>query len=143
MPRLRFGIKHILSFTAIFALALCSVNTCRHVLSTRAIVALDLPQNKRIRLIQNFKGEPFNTQLYFDAGDGRWGSYYYEHEDWYWNDAVVETYGDNVRIMRDHQCTIQLNTRTATCIVDRADGFHRDYNGPLSYRMAIPGMTEP
>ena len=132
MPRLRFSIKHVLGATAFSAFALCSVITCRHVSSTRTIVALDLPQNKRVRLIQDFAGEPFDTQLYFDAGDGRWGFYYYEHEDWYWNDAVVETHGDNVHIMRDGQCTIRLNTRTGTCVVDRADGYHRDYNRPIS-----------
>ena len=133
MARFRFRIQHLLGFTAVVAFALCSGITCHHVSSTRTIIAIDLPQNKRIRLIQDFGGEPFDTQLYFDAGDGRWGFYYYEHEDWYWNNADAEMLGDTIHIIRDGRCTIRLDTHTGLCVVDRADGFHREYAGPVSY----------
>ena len=69
-------------------------------------------------VIQTFGGEPFDTKFYFDAGDGRWGFYYYEHEDWYWNEADVKSDGDTLSIIRGGRCTIQLNTQTGFCVVE-------------------------
>ena len=103
---------------------------------------MDLAKHKRLRLVQDFGGEPFDTQLYFDAGDGRWGFYYYEHEDWYWNAADVEIHGDSIHIIRDGRCTIQLDTQTGACVVNRADGFHREYSGPVSYQRTPANTTE-
>lgn len=139
MAAFRFHIKHLLALIAVVAIALWCWNTWQYATSMRTIVAIDLPQNKRVRVIQDFRGEPFDTQLYFDAGDGRWGFYYYEHEDWYWDDADVEIRGDTIRIMRGGRCTIRLDTRTGNCVVDRADGWHREYTEPVSYKQAISG----
>jgi len=143
MSRFRFRIKHLLGFTAVVAFAVWIGITSRHVTSTRTIFAIDLPQNYRIRLIQDFGGEPFDTQLYVDAGDGRWGFYYYEHEDWYWGEAEAEIHGETIHIMRGGRPTIRLDTRTGRCVVDRPDGFHREYAGPVSYKTTIPGPTRP
>ncbi len=142
MPRLRFTTRQLFGLTSLVACALCLGVIWHHISSTRTIVKLDLPQNKRLRLIQDLRGEPFDTQLYFDAGDRRWGFYYYEHEDWYWNEADIEIHGDTIHIMRHGRCTIRLNTSTGACVVDRDDGFYREYAGPIAYRAAIPNTTE-
>ncbi len=86
-------------------------------ISTRTIAAIDLPQNKRFRLIQTFGGEPFNTKIYFDSGNGQWGFYYYEHEDWYWNDAELKLEEDTLTVFRKGKPTIRLNTKTGCCVV--------------------------
>ncbi len=90
MARLQFRIPHLLLLTTAIAVSLASWLMIRHATSTRVIAAIDLPQNKRFRVVQTFGGEPFDTKIFYDSGDGRWGFYYYEHEDWYWNDAEVK-----------------------------------------------------
>lgn len=112
-------------------------------MSTRTISAIDLPGNRRFRLIQTSGGEPFDTKIYFDSGDGQWGFYYYEHEDWYWNDAIVELDDDTLTIFRNGKPTIQLNTNTGFCVVRRADGWEREYDAPVYFTTSLPGTMEP
>lgn len=69
MARARFRIQHMLALTTVVAIAIAGWLALQHVTSTRTIVAVDLPGNKRVRLIQKLDGEPFNTSIYFDAGD--------------------------------------------------------------------------
>jgi hypothetical protein len=129
--------------TTVIAVSITVWLALQNAMSTRTIVAIDLPQNKRFRVIQTFGEEPFDTKIYFDAGDGRWGFYYYEHEDWYWNQAGVESDGDTLSIIRGERRTIQLNTQTGFCIVDRADGWRREYEEPIEYTNSLPGSIEP
>lgn len=137
MAQVRFRTIYVLGLIAAVAVTICAGTalhrTVQYATSTRTIVAMDVSGNKRIRLIQDFGGEPWDTKLYFDSGDGRWGFYYYEHEDWYWNEAELDVQGDVLHIIRDARSTIQLNMRTGTCIVDRADGWHREYDGPVYF----------
>lgn len=143
MAKPRFRIQHLLVLTTVIAVTISVWFALRYAMSTRTIVAIDLPQNKRVRVIQTFGGEPFDTKFFFDVGDGRWGFYYYEHEDWYWNEADVELDGDTLSIMRGGRCTIQLNTETGFCIVERADGWRREYAKPVDYRTSLPDAVDP
>lgn len=142
MPRPKFGIKHALAVTAMFAYVMCLVLIYRHVSSTRAIVSIDYTDGRRIRVVQNMRGEPFDTKVFFDSGDGRWGFYYYDHEDWYWNEAEVESAGETVRISRRGRCTVELNTSTGACIVDPPNSKRREYETPVDYRTRIWGLRD-
>lgn len=66
----RFRIIHLLGLTALAACVCWSVRIIRYAMSTRTIVSEDLPNGTRVRVIQDFSGEPFNTANYFDDGDG-------------------------------------------------------------------------
>lgn len=112
-------------------------------ISTRTIAAIDLPQNKRFRLIQSFGGEPFDTKIYFDSGDGRWGFYYYEHEDWYWNNAELKLEEDTLTVFRNGEPTIRLNTKTGFCVVKRVDGWECESEAPIYYIPSLPFLTDP
>ncbi|MCC6507885.1 MAG: hypothetical protein IT423_02170 [Pirellulaceae bacterium] len=143
MAKPRFRIQHILVLTAVIAVFITVWLAIQNAIATRTIVAIDLPAKKRVRVIQTFGGEPFDTKVYFDAGDGQWGFYYYEHEDWYWNKADVQSDGETISIMRGGRSTIQLNTQTGACIVERLDGQRHEYKSPVYYTNSLPGSNEP
>lgn len=110
-------------------------------ISTRVLVAIDLPTNQRFRVLQTLGGEPFDTKIYFDSGDGQWGFYYYEHEDWYWSDAKFELNNEWITVFRDSEPTIQLNAKTGKCFVTRLDGWSREYDAPLYYTTTLLGSA--
>ena len=135
MSTYRFRLIHLFGLMTAIAIAIwaaqASYRTYRHAIALRTIVAMDFPGGQRLRLIQDFNGEPWDTQLFFDSGDGQWGQYDYDHEDWYWNAAEVEIHGDVVHVLRGGRSTIQLNLRTGYCVVDRTDGRHEEYREPF------------
>ena len=143
MAKPRFRIQHLFALTTIIAVFITVWLALQHAMSTRTIVTVNLPGNKRVRVIQKFDGEPFDTKFYFDAGDGRWGFYYYDHEDWYWNEAEVESDGDTLSIVRGGRRTIILNTQTGLRIVERADGWRYEYKKPTYYTSSLPGSIKP
>ena len=139
MARFTFRIPHLLILTAAIAALLGAGLMIRNATSTRVIAAIDLPESKRFRLIQTFGGEPFDTKIFYDSGDGRWGFYYYEHEDWYWNDAELKSDDGTITVFRKGKMTIQLNTRTGVCVVKRLDGREHEYVAPVEFRTSLPG----
>jgi signal peptidase I len=143
MERFTFKIRHLLLLTMGIALSISAWVAIQESLSTRTIAAIDLPQNKRFRLIQTSGGEPFDTKIYFDSGDGQWGFYYYEHEDWYWNDATLKSDEETLTVFRKGKPTIRLNTKTGFCVVRRSDGWEREYDAPTYYTSTLPGSTDP
>ncbi len=143
MARFTFKIRHLLLLTMGVALSISAWLVIQDAISTRTIAAIDLPQNKRFRLIQTSGGEPFNTKIYFDSGDGQWGFYYYEHEDWYWNDAELKLEEDTLTVFRKGKPTIRLNTKTGFCVVRRADGWECECDAPVYYTTSLPGSADP
>jgi signal peptidase I len=143
MGRFTFKVRHLLLLTMGIALSISAWVAIQEALSTRTLAAIDLPQNKRFRLIQTSGGEPFDTKIYFDSGDGQWGFYYYEHEDWYWNDATLKSDEETLTVFRKGKPTICLNTKTGFCFISRTDGWEREYDAPTYYTATLPGSTEP
>lgn len=143
MPRFKFRIHHLLLFTLVIALSLVAWLAIRDALSTRTIVAVDLPLNQRFRVIQTSRGEPFDTKIYFDSGDGQWGFYYYEHEDWYWNNAEFKSDDETITVFRNGKPTIELTMKTGFCVVRRLDGWSREYKAPAYYTTTLPGSNVP
>ena len=142
MKRFRFRIHHLFLLCTVVAISTAAFLVVQEAMSTRTLVAVDLPQNQRFRVIQTFGGEPFDTKIYFDSGDGQWGFYYYEHEDWYWNEATLESHDDTLIVFRNGQPVIQLDTQTGVCVVQRPDGWHREYNAPLYFTTSLPDSPE-
>ncbi len=143
MPRFKFRIHHLLLFNVVIALSLVAWLAIRDALSTRTIVAIDLPLNQRFRVIQTSRGEPFDTKIYFDSGDGQWGFYYYEHEDWYWNKAEFKSDDETITVFRNGEPTIELTMKTGACVVTRLDGWYREYAEPAYHTTTLPGSTPP
>ena len=104
----------MVAFAAVVSVCFVMV---RDAVSTRAVVSEDLPNGTRIRIIQTFSGEPFETAIYFDDGDGQWRWYYYDHEDWYWGRADT-TYADGIVTIDASRRSVVFDTRTGECIID-------------------------
>ena len=114
---MKYQLKHIFVIVAFAAVVITSVLAVKNAVSTRAVVSEDLPNGTRIRIIQTFSGEPFDTAIYFDDGDGKWRWYYYDHEDWYWGRADT-TYADGVLTIDAGRRSVVFDTRTGNCIID-------------------------
>ena len=69
---MKFQLKHLFAMVAFAAVVSVCFVMVRDAVSTRAVVSEDLPNGTRIRIIQTFSGEPFETAIYFDDGDGQW-----------------------------------------------------------------------
>ena len=111
---MQFRIRHLLVVVALFACLCWSILGLQHAMTTRPIVSEDLPNGTRVRVIQDFTGEPFNTAIYFDDGDGRWRWYYYDHEDWYWNSANTD-FAKGDLFISDNGRSIIISTKTGEC----------------------------
>lgn len=94
-----------------------------HINGTRIIADANLPDGTRFIVTQkcNWSGEPFTTACYFKNQEGRWGWYYYDHEDIYWNRAPIHIDPDSrtLTISRNGNTTVTFNWETETCILWR------------------------
>lgn len=111
---MRFGTKHLFALLTAAACVCLLSTACYRATKTRTIVSEDLPNGTRVRVIQSFSGEPFDTSIYFDDGDGKWRWYYYDHEDWYWNNAKTH-FSDGILNISSGKRQIVLNTNSGEC----------------------------
>ena len=137
-----------IAFAAVLVLLVAAIFWVSEATKTRTIAAVDLAENKKLRVVQTFGGEPFDTKVYLDnkgvySGDGRWGFFYYNHEDGYWNDAETRIAGEVVSVMRNGRWTIRFNTSDGTCEVRRADGWHKIADEPAYFTDVLPGLRVP
>ena len=130
---MRFRIHHLLGLTAIVACVCWSVAAIRYSMTTRTIVSEDLSNGTRIRVIQDSSGEPFNTSIYFDDGDGRWRWYYYTHEDWYWDGAKTQFTNGRLHIRKGAR-SIVLDTRSGECATSGPGLFKRVHKKSTVFR---------
>ena len=87
----------------------------------RVVICVRHPNGSRLLVTQTWHGEPFNTVVFFDEGDGIWRWYYYEHEDWYWDTATGKIVGDEIHV-NAWKRSVVINTVTGECRRVRTDG---------------------
>ena len=114
---MKYRLKHLFAVVTFFALACICFCVVRDAVATRTVVSEDLPNGTRIRIIQEFTGEPFNTSIYFDDGDGQWRWYYYDHEDWYWGSADTD-YANGVLYVASGNRSVVFDTTTGDCQIN-------------------------
>ncbi|MFK8112381.1 MAG: hypothetical protein AB8B91_09270 [Rubripirellula sp.] len=129
--RYRFSIKSLLIVIAITAASLSSTSLIRNAIQPRVVACTSHPSGARLMVTQEWGGEPFDTSIFFDDGDGNWRWYYYDHEDWYWGSAECQIVGDAIRVSSTHR-SIVINTQTGECSRARPDG--RDWTTAKSNR---------
>ena len=123
---MRFSLKQLFLLTTVVAITCVAFLIVQHAMATRAIVSEDLPNGTRVRVVQEFSGEPFNTSIYFDDGDGQWRWYYYDHEDWYWGTAD-STFEAGVLHVSTGSRSIVIDTVTGECEISGSQMGNRRY----------------
>ena len=114
---MKFGTKHLFVAITLIACICLIASVIFRATKTRVIVSEDLPNGTRVRVIQTFSGEPFNTSIYFDDGDGRWRWYYFDHEDWYWNHANTR-FAKEILYITSGERFIAIDTNSGQCDTD-------------------------
>ena len=123
---MRFNLKQMLLATALVGVILTFGLFVFSIVKTRSVVSIDHPNGSRLRVVQEFNAELFNTSIYFDDGDGQWRWYYYDHEDWYWGSAISQIDGDSIQVTAGIR-SIEIDTKTGECAISSAQG-NRTYD---------------
>lgn len=123
----QFGLSQLLIVITTICASLPVASAIRKAMEPRVVASVDHPNGTRLLVTQAF-GEPFETEIFFDDGDGTWRWYYYDHEDLYWGGADCEIEGEDIRLSSPGHRSIQLDTATGECKVSNAEGRIRTYD---------------
>jgi hypothetical protein len=87
-----------------------------HISGPRVVARADVPSSVEFRVVQkcNWGGEPFTTSCYFRKPGGKWGWFYYDHEDNYWGSgtAQVDPVAKRISILREGKVTVTFDWET-------------------------------
>ena len=102
--------KHALGVLLIAGCLLGSALAVRHISSKRVVLRTVTPNGMEFCIVQRLD-DPFNTSAYYRRANGRWGVFYYDHEDWYWGkgDAVADQNEKTLKIYRGGKVTATFN----------------------------------
>ncbi len=99
------------------------------VVSKPRVVARGLaPNGIEFCLVQRL-GEPFATSAFYRQPGGRWGRFYYDHEDWLWIGGKVEVDQEDksIKVYRSGKLTASFAWETGTYTLPR---MNRTTTGP-------------
>jgi len=133
---MKFRLKHLFAMVALAALVVAGSVMVADAVSNRAVVSEDLPNGTRVRIVQTFSGEPFETAIYFDDGDGQWRWYYFDHEDWYWGRADT-SYADGILTVDAGRRSVVFDTRTGDCTI-KGSQLGKTANGKSTRIVELP-----
>lgn len=137
--QLRFSTSSLLILVAIVATALSATSIIWAAIQPRVVVCVRHPNGARLLVTQDWRGEPFDTSIFFDDGRGSWRWYYFEHEDWYWGNADSSIAGNEIRVSSGGR-SVTIDTLTGRCRRTRRDG--RDWTTDKSTRTSrIPPVS--
>ena len=106
--------------------------------SPRVVASAVAPDGTELRVVQtcNWSGEPFTTSVYYRRPGGKWGWFYYDHEDGYWGrgSAEVDTAAKRINIKRGGEITAAFEWETETFELRRSDFPHRTMVGAQDWR---------
>ena len=107
------------------AVGLLWVSWLWSVRSPRIIVSAVAPDGTELRVIQtcNLSLEPFTTSVYYRKPGGKWGWFYYDHEDGYWwrGKAEIDLQAKRINIWRGRETTATFEWETETFELRRRD----------------------
>ena len=124
---MKFSLKHMFVATALIGAALAVGLFIASIVKTRSVVSIDHPNGTRLRIVQKFTAELFDTSIYFDDGDGQWRWYYYDHEDWYWGSARSRIEGNLIQITSGER-SVEIDTKTGDCTISNGESYRREYD---------------
>lgn len=85
----------------------------RHIDGPRVVVRAIASDGTEFCIVQkcNWDLEFFTTSCYYRKPGGRWGWFYYDHEDWYWRrgQAEVDEEMKRISIFRDGRATVTFD----------------------------------
>ena len=125
-PRIQvwhFFIPFLLAIGVLWGFWLWSI---RH---PRVVASAVAPDGTELRVVQtcNWSAEPFTTSVYYRKRGGKWGWFYYDHEDGYWwrGLAEIDAYAKRINIRRGREITATFEWETETFELRRWDVPHR------------------
>jgi hypothetical protein len=114
----------------------------RSISHPRVVASAVAPDGTELRVIQvcNWSAEPFTTSVYYRKPGGKWGWFYYDHEDGYWNSgrAEVDAAAKRINIWRGRAITATFEWETETFELRRGDVPHRTMTGAQEWRDPPP-----
>src|SRR5687767_13790061 len=126
----------LLLMLAVFGLVAGIALAFRHLNRPRIVAHAVAPDGSEFCVVQrcNWSGEPFTTSCFSKTPDGRWGWYYYDHEDWYWafGRAEVNPAAKRISVYRGDNVTATYDWESKTFQLLRSDFPHRQLTEPQS-----------
>jgi hypothetical protein len=106
----------------LICLAICAIAVVlafvRHINGPRIIARTVAPDGTEFCVLQtcNWGGEPFTTSCYYRKLGGRWGWFYYDHEDWYWDRGTtqIDESAKRISVIRDGKPTATFDWDSET-----------------------------
>jgi hypothetical protein len=91
------------------AIIFAAVAFAFHIRHPRIVASAIAPDGTELRVVQtcNWSPEPFTTAVYYRRPGGRWGWFYYDHQDDYWGSGHTELNAreQRIRIYRGERLT--------------------------------------
>jgi hypothetical protein len=104
-----------------------------HINKSRIVARVVAPDGTEFCVVQtcNWNLEFFNTSCYYRKPAGRWGWFYYDHQDWYWRRgrAEVDTVAKRISIYRGNKVTATFDWESEKFRLLRPDIPQREYTG--------------
>jgi hypothetical protein len=99
----------------------------------RVVARAVAPDGTEFCVVQtcNWDLEFFTTSCYYRKPGGKWGWFYYDHEDWYWGHgrAEVDSAAKRISIYRDRRVTVTFDWESERFRLLRTDFPQREFTG--------------
>lgn len=117
-----------------------------HINGPRVVARAVAPDGTEFCIVQtcNWNLEFFTTSCYYRKPGGRWGWFYYDHEDWYWGRgrAEVDDAFKRISIFRDGRVTVTFDWESERFRLLRADFPQREFTGAQELMPAGWSITQ-
>jgi hypothetical protein len=115
------------------ALVAAAVFFVRHIDGPRVVACAVAPDGTEFCVVQtcNWDLEFFTTSCYYRKEGGRWGWFYYDHEDWYWGRgrAEIDAMAKRISIYRSGHLTVTFDWESERFRLLRPDFPQRELTG--------------
>jgi hypothetical protein len=105
----------------------------RHIDGPRVVARAVAPDGTEFCVVQkcNWDLEFFTTSCFYRKPGGRWGWFYYDHEDWYWGRGrtEIDNAAKRISIIRDGRVTVTFDWESEGFSLLRGDFPHRQFKG--------------
>jgi hypothetical protein len=122
------------------AIVMLGVLFVRHIDGPRVVARAVAPDGTEFCVVQkcNWDLEFFTTACYYRKPGGRWGWFYYDHEDWYWGRgrAEVDDRFKRISILRDDRVTVTFDWESERFQLRRTDFPQRTFTGAQEWMPA-------
>ena len=125
--------RSVIVAAVLLAFVVMAYLVIRHIDSPRLVAYAKASDGTEFCVVQkcNWDLEFFTTCCYYRKPGGRWGWFYFDHEDWYWGRGrpEVDTIAKQIRIYRGTSVRATFDWETETFQLLRPDFPHRKFVG--------------